>query len=492
MNSHGKDCLAPGRLKLANPSQCKENKTMRPAFKKNIFYGLAAGLCLSVWVWISILIPPIQSPDEYQHLYRAYLLSNNHWLLQANEPGQRQQAPWHFVQRGGDIDSGLIAFKDAHWPLVLDPHRQLSKMEQDAVSRIEWQHTSQFEKMPGAGYYFPLVYGPQALGLLTGRWLGLSVHQSYWFCRAYTSIACVLLLVAAIRMWRPPPLAWALLLLPMTVFQWLSPTIDGLTTSMAVLTLSLFVRICVSQTRPPPPLLMGMVIAIFLLTTTRTHLLPMLALPYFLAWRYRSWRVFLGALFLSLTVLAWLVFAITSTQDDRVQHAVSSGAALWHYISHPQKFLGMVWTSLSHPATFDFYTRSFIGILGWLNVVLPEKAYTIIWTGLGLCSLWTFNRFGPKTGWSSSCRWLLAFLALSATGLVFLAMLTTWTPADSPRIEGVQGRYFIVPAIMLAYASMGSGPSNTRFSHSVTRILLGIYGMACMGALLLALLARYD
>lgn len=152
----------------------------------------------------------------------------------------------------------------------------------------------------------------------------------------------------------------------------------------------------------------------------------------------------------------------------------------------------MVWASLSHPATVDFYQRSFIGILGWLNVVLPEKAYAIIWAGLGFCSLWTFNRFGPKAGWSSSCRWLLAFLALSSIGLVFLAMLTTWTPADSPRIEGVQGRYFIVPAIMLAYASMGSGPSNTRFSHSVTRTLLGIYGMACMGALLLALLARYD
>lgn len=465
---------------------------MSRTFGKKIFYSLAAGLFLCVGFWISILIPPIQSPDEYQHLYRAYLLSKNHWLLQATEKDQRHQDLWHFGQRGGNIDLGLIAFKDAHWPLVLDPHRRLSEIEQDAASRIEWQHTSQFERMPGAGYYFPLIYGPQALGLLTGRWLDLSVLHSYWFCRAYTSIACVLLLIAAIRMWRPPPLAWALLLLPMTVFQWLSPTIDGLTTSLAVLTLSLFVRICASQTRASTRLLIGMSIAIFLLTTTRTHLLPMLALPYFIGWRHRSWRVFLGALFLSLTVLAWLVFAITSTQDDRVQHAASSGATLWQYILHPKELAGMVWASLSHPATFDFYQRSFIGILGWLNVVLPEKAYVIIWAGLVLCYLWTFNRFGPKAGWSSSCRLLLAFLALSSIGLVFLAMLTTWTPANSPRIEGVQGRYFIVPAIMLAYASMGSGPSNTRFSHSVSRTLFGIYGMTCIGALLLALLARYD
>lgn len=460
--------------------------------RKHRISGWLTVLCLLILMGIASLIPPIQSPDEYQHLYRAYMLSNNQWLLKAPSDDQGERGGLGLRQIGGDIDPGLMAYKDMHWPLVLDPHRQLTATELDKVSHITWHNTHEFVKMPGAGYYFPLVYGPQALGLLTGRVLNLSVDHSYWMSRAFTTLTCVLLLVLSIMTWRPPPLAWALVLLPMSVFQLLSPTIDGLTTSLALLTLSLFVRICAVGATKEPLALMGLVMGVFLLATTRTHLLPLLVLPFLVSWRDRSWRVFCAALFLSLMALTWVGFAIVSTSDDRVHQAANAGLELWHYITHPAEYARMVWASLTHTETFNFYQRSFVGILGWLNVGLPEATYGLLWTSLGLCALLTFNRFGPETGLNFGSRLTLAILALISISLIFLAMLTTWTPLHSPRIEGVQGRYFTIPAIMLSYAAMGPEQRHARTSRFLIWAVFGLHAIVCLVSLIIALLARYD
>ena len=53
---------------------------------------------------------------------------------------------------------------------------------------------------------------------------------------------------------------------------------------------------------------------------------------------------------------------------------------------------------------------------------------------------------------------LLAIAALSFL-LIFFALLVTWTPHPAHVITGVQGRYFLVPALLLGYVLGGSTPS---------------------------------
>jgi len=51
----------------------------------------------------------------------------------------------------------------------------------------------------------------------------------------------------------------------------------------------------------------------------------------------------------------------------------------------------------------------------------------------------------------AAAPWLLAAAAASVP-LVFAALLVGWSEFPATRIEGVQGRYFIAPALLVAVA----------------------------------------
>jgi uncharacterized membrane protein len=461
-------------------------------FKPPLLRCLFGLLMLGVLLRIALLIPPIQSPDEYLHLYRAQMLSMGQWLLKS-APDQPEVSLFaKGSQVGGWVDPALLTYKDLHWPLVLDPHRELSPEEKAAVARLRWTQYETFVTLPGAGYYFPLIYAPQATGLALGRWLNLSVDTSYWLCRVLTTLTCMTVLVFSLRILSPPPLAWALLCLPMTVFQFLSPTIDGLSSAISVLILSLFIKSCDHGQQPHQLFSWGLGLIILAVVASRTHLLAFLLIPFFLAWRHTSPRDFGVGIVVAITAMAWIAFAIWTTQDGRIANRSGTGSQLLHYLTNPFDFLQILWATLTDSHTFLHYQRSFVGILGWLNVLLPVNAYPVLWSGLGFCGLLSIHWLYNDRGACSSCRLFLVLMGGVSAILVFVAMLTTWTPAEASIIEGVQGRYFTVPALMVAYALTVSQEKRHDVWSWVTHLVVFSFTILSFSALILALLARYD
>lgn len=125
--------------------------------------------------FLSTVIPPLKSPDEHDHIERAYLLGKGVFVL--NQP-ERQSS-------GRDVDTGLLKYLNSYLPFQ-------NKMSAEAVSTasdIRWSGQRIFDPSPGTGYYFPAIYLPQTLGLLVGEWLDLTVDQSYRLSRASALIA---------------------------------------------------------------------------------------------------------------------------------------------------------------------------------------------------------------------------------------------------------------------------------------------------------------
>jgi|GEM_PF-484740 len=429
-------------------------------------FFLMAGILLSLV--LSALTPPFQTPDELDHVKRAYLLSTGQVLLHAEDGNPS----------GGEVDTGLLAFMHHFTPLVGKRAHKLTAEELAHSETVAWSGQTLYQSPSGTAYYFPAVYLPQASGLATGRLLGMSVADSYRLARLLSLAAAAALLVLAFRLYAPPAGALALLVLPMTLFQFGGAVLDPVATGLTFLAVSAFMRLSTDKTASSPRVFLTLAICTFLVCASRANMLPLLALPFAAAWFTRNRRQFWIAAGLSVFVLAWTAISIKTTRYAPGPRDADHAARLIHYLTHPAELGHMLFVTWTHPVRMAEYWESFIGVLGWLDIGFPAPFYT--WAGTAFLA--TVASSVATAEWRSLAlaRVLLAVVCFSAIFLTFLALLVQWTEPGSALIEGVQGRYFLIPAICLAYAILSQPEPRPRALHLLSHLLLA--GFMCISA----------
>ncbi len=285
----------------------------------------------------------------------------------------------------------------------------------------------------------------------------------------------VLLLLLAFRIYAPPPIALAILALPMYLYLVSSAALDGLTIAASVVSLSLFARIVTVGEREQRWVFPALIATIVVLACCRANLLPMLLLPLACALeseKGRSWKVAV-AIMATVVAMAWTLYAIKSTVYPPGPRDVDHGARLMEFILHPTLFVKSLWITIADISRTGFYVQSFIGILGWLDTYLPSFAYRALAILLAVLAVCSFT--SPVNRVERRARLLLTFCAVSAIVLTFLALLVQWVPPGTQVITGIQGRYFIVPSLMLAYAlATGRNGAPTRRQRIVKPLLLTV------------------
>lgn len=396
-----------------------------------------------VCTFFSALIPPFQSPDEGAHIERAYLLSKGTIVLDAPEGGAS----------GGMIDSGLIAYASAYLPLQFKPDRKLSSDEIEYAKHIRWTGIKEFAPAPGTGFYFPVIYLPQAIGLAIGETFGLTVDASYQLARRLALGSIAAILFAAFSIYGVNPLTIALLIIPMSIFQFSSASLDGIATALSVFSIAAFLRIATDRENANPWLFYALAIDVVLLATSRVNLLPLLALVLGACFYRKEKKNFLVFALSLLAVLAWQVIAIKTTVGFGYKTGASTSSIVFFYIKHPLRFFDVLLATISNADFVRFYRDSFFGILGWLDTRFSPNIYNFLSMCAVLIGLLSISIKDIRTEWVP--RVVLALSAFASIFLIFFALLVTWNMHPASRIEGVQGRYFLVPVIMLAYAISG-------------------------------------
>jgi uncharacterized membrane protein len=395
---------------------------------------------------LSALIPPMQSPDEHDHIKRAYLLAHM---------SHTYTLPAHST--GGEIDTGLDQYEVLFAQrLIAKPDARYTAQIAHEAATIRWSGQRTYIEMPGAAPYFPLGYLPQAVGLCAGEWLGLTVGASYRLARATALITIALIVAGSFAIWPPNALLVCVLALPMTMFQIASASADGLSFAWLILAASLFMlgaqRGAVFRAWHAALLLL----AVFMVATSRPQLLPVLVLAAVVFVVRKEWRWLTAALLVVCAALVWMRTA-AHVVDLRMPRSITTPQAVALYAWHPLEFVALLTRTLGDQVYRSFYWRSFVGLLGWLDRPLPAFAYVVCGVGLAVAASLSVAR---------TCiahRALLAGCALGAILLTFFALLVTWTDQPTQFIVGVQGRYFIGPAILFAYA-LGSPRGNWRLA----------------------------
>lgn len=398
-------------------------------------------LLACVVLLLQSLLPPLQSPDEFAHLVRAYGLISGDFVM---------KRPTDQPYAGVMVDAGLIHYFRAYERIPYNQGNRVSAEETARAKEIRWQNTPHFGIAPGAAYYMPLIYLPQGMAIAIGKRLDWTVHHSYNLARWLTLTASMALLLTAFRWYPPSALQLALVCLPMSLLQWASPSLDGLTLALTIWSGALFMHLMARNRPGKPALLLALSIGLLLLATCRIHLLPMVFLLGVLAFHQRWHLAWYAMAVVLLMSLGWTTIVVSSSYIARGTAQIGTTGAIQHYLMHPGDLIGAVARTLSNSNILTFYGRSFIGILGWLDAPLPVPAYPVL-GGFFL----TIFLLGLKCS-RESRYWMpklwLGGLAITSVLLIFIALLLTWNPLSPAVIEGVQGRYFIIPVALLSFA----------------------------------------
>ncbi len=399
---------------------------------------------VAVSVTLSAVIPPFQSPDEFDHVKRAAgLLSGQ--ILVSTPPGS-YPGLW--------VDDGLLTYMQAYDRLPFGRTTRVNMAMIYDSERFAWTGSTSFSVAAGVGYYPPFVYLPQAVGLLAGKTFGWTVARSYRLARLMVLLSTLAILFVAFKLFPTNFFTLSLLLLPTTWFQVSSASPDAVTMALAVLCVSLFMKSANRHSAISPWMSVILSTVVVILTTCRMNMGPLILLPLFLYFVRRE-RLHLYLTIGALALIAlWTIAALSTTSVVRGGVQQPFLALTWHYLGHPLEFVKVLWATLSNGPVTQVYKQQFIGTLGWLEPRLPRWFYTMEIATLMIALVMSISRATLQDDIRE--RLMLVFVSLTGLVLLFALLLVSYTPHPATIVMGVQGRYFLIPLLVLSYSLHGN------------------------------------
>jgi uncharacterized membrane protein len=187
-----------------------------------------------------------------------------------------------------------------------------------------------------------------------------------------------------------------------------------------------------------------------LLGMSRLHAAPVLLAVFFACYLSGKWRFWMAGAISGLLVFLWVAFIVHHNVDTRVLREGSISGNLCFYLSHPVEFPRILVATLAQPGRLIFYWESFVGILGWLDTRLPDMFYRT--AGVCLLVVTAGSVWSRSVGNLWKPRLLLLACSLASVLVFYFALLVDWNERPTAFIEGIQGRYFLIPALIFSYA----------------------------------------
>ncbi len=441
---------------------------------------LFAWIAPFLYLGFALITPPFQTPDEHQHLFRAWQLSSGHLL------GKREGN-----ESGGDLPPALAraAARELGSAVPHAESRPLTKTR--FVARFEHgtiiapNEVPRFTNFLGSVYYSPAGYGPQIIAVEVGRGFSLSVEAIVRLGRVLNALLALLLFWAAFRVLPVGRLVLLVVaLLPMTAACAGSFGQDGLIIAGTAWLIALCMRAMAEGewSRSSAAVLIALAVTV---TLAKMVYLPLVLLP-LLARKIRVDRL----RWWLPPVLAGIVAAVLLAGWLRMNAGISvpmhagmpePRAQVDLLVHHPLKFV----TALAHTYTNWRFLIGQIFTFGWLNV---GPVVAALWLSLAALILAVIS--GDPRGRLLSPidrAWTMLMLAAIVI-LLSLALYIAGTPLGADRIAGLQGRYFIPLILPLLLVCL---PMRSDTRYMVPLVIAGLLVCADVAALQAIVRAYY-
>ena len=434
-------------------------------------FGLACGLAV-------LATTPIgEVADEPAHLIRADSLSRG-FLIGSRRPSEVDA---NIMEGAAPTDPGLHTMARRSIDPDLHP---MTRAGMDYIMRTPWEHKTRWLQIGQIAAYMPAFYVPTAVTLWVGRMLDASPYHTTLVARLvdlllFLAMGTLALLIArrgrAVLLWT--------LSVPMTLSLAAAVHQDGLLIGASVLAAAAASRSWDHLETPDLVIRQGwywtavaLVAVIAAAKPPYMGLAVMLLLPLPENWRSRNARDALlkrcGVMIATcVPALLWLAVANPRAAGNlgrlpyeagplwdgvrpAVFHSTDLQAQLHVLLSDPWRLISLpVHAIVTNPNLW----HETIGVLGWLNVVLPPATYKLWWGAAVLAILSCLLRrraVGPASSWLRPAleAALLLAGALATIWAVYISQYLAWTNVGNTLIEGPTGRYYlpVVPLLALA------------------------------------------
>jgi len=430
-------------------------------------------------VFLAVRTPAFQSPDEDNHFYRSWQIAYGGL----------------FSNGGGYVDSGIEQLWDCVANLPFKPHAQITDAGVACEQNVPWSGNLVYRQFPNTAAYFPAGYIPQALGILIGHSIGIGVLNTLFAARILNGAVCIAICAFALSVChRGKIVIFAALLLPMTLSLFASSSQDALLIAFACLAFGLISRQLdgrAPMTRETAAIVIALLIIISLARPTNAAL----ALVFFIPGLFQSKsdkRWWIAAIALTGTVVvltvAWWGAAIGAQRNSARTYVPTSfhvdpKLQLAFLLHHPSIVVTLL-ASVVHQT--GLYLASTVGVLGWLDTVMPASYYLAMLLVLATAIL---AEVASGRAISRVAVATILFATFVSVAGVFFTSYLMFSPVGATGLYGVQGRYFI-PLIIAAAVGLPCLRNSQRFCERATAIVV-LAQLLTVAVLPHVIMARY-
>ena len=400
----------------------------------------------SIFLFIAIIIgimfvfitPPFQGPDEYNHFYRAYQISEFQFLAK-----QQQN------QIGGDIPTSITETMTQVGNQKLEFHAKNKQSINMIVPLLKMplnKDVKGFEHFENTAIYFPIMYLPQSVGILIGRVFNLSPLILMYLGRTINLVSWSFLTFLAIKIMPLGKRTMLILALaPMAVFQAASFSADGVINSLAFLTIAVFIIYAFDEKRAIHKkdiiiiFLVSMILALCKQSYFLISLLFLLIPVKKMESKKRYYLLFISLMFSNIIViLAWTYCVKYAILPLAYRPNVSAVSQLLYIIKDPVNYIHVL--SKTFFMYWHIYITGWVGRLGWFDTVLPPKCIDLYLLMVVFTAL-TDSKVDIEIDVKKR---LIIFMTLILELILIVSLIyLSFDTIGFTYIAGVQGRYFI-------------------------------------------------
>lgn len=410
-------------------------------------------------------------PDEVNHFYRAYQISQGDWRAERS-----------IDRLGGELPISLRELASKWEPLIGNAGVQTNFSDISKSALISLTDSNGWYDFPNTAIYSPVNYLPQALGIVVFRWFTDSVLAIFYGARVFALFFWLAIMRLMLRLLPGKGLlAAAVLLLPMSLYINSSLSADIMINAVSAVWLAWIIRIRIRKKRLSMADLVSILLLSFLIPMLKLVYLPLLLLLLLVPKEAFSSRQRQGVFLMLALTLGGLSGFISLVEVDRlyIPYADYAQEAGWVHLAEGADKSMQTENILHHPAEstlvvlrsllagFSMYSAGLIGNFGWLEIELPPVVVVLSYLALLLISL-----TDRPIALTAKARLVLILSVVLTAGLLVLSQYIMWTPVGSDLVLNLQGRYFIPLLLPFLIIIPGKSRGNLAMWTSISFVLL--------------------